>query len=53
MHIQILDLISWHRETNLFRALLHLTIIKKSMQILEVPKPAYNIFIEYYIIHIF
>jgi hypothetical protein len=40
MHIQILDLISWHQETNLFRTLLYLTIIKKSMQILEVPKPS-------------
>jgi len=39
MHIQILNLISWHRETNLFRTLqLYLTIIKKSMQMLEVPK---------------
>jgi hypothetical protein len=36
MHIQILDLISWHRETNLFHT--HLTIIKKSIQMLEVPK---------------
>jgi hypothetical protein len=43
MHIQILDLISWHRETNLFRTLLKLTIIKKSMQMLEVPKPSYHI----------
>jgi hypothetical protein len=43
MHIQILDLISWHRETNLFRTLLYLTIIKKSMQMLEVPKPSYNV----------
>jgi hypothetical protein len=39
MHIQILDLISWHRETNLFRILLYLTMIKKSMQMLEVLKP--------------
>jgi hypothetical protein len=31
IHIQILDLISWHRETNLLRTLLYLTIIKKSM----------------------
>jgi hypothetical protein len=38
MHIQILDLISWHREMNLFHTLLYLTIIKKSMQMLEVPK---------------
>jgi hypothetical protein len=43
MHIQILDLISWHRETNLFCTLLYLTIIKKSMQMLEVPKPSYNV----------
>jgi hypothetical protein len=42
MHIQILDLISWHRETNLFRTLLFLTIIKKSMQMLEVPKHNYH-----------
>jgi hypothetical protein len=38
-YIQILDLISWHRETNLFHTLLYLTIVKKSMQKLEVPKP--------------
>jgi hypothetical protein len=43
MHIQILDLISWHQKTNLFRTLLYLTIIKKSMQMLEVPKPIYYI----------
>jgi hypothetical protein len=41
MLIQILDLISWHRKTNLFRTLLYLTIIKKSMQMLEVPKPTH------------
>jgi hypothetical protein len=41
MHIQILDLISWRRETNLFRTLLYLTIIQKSMQMLEVHKPSY------------
>jgi hypothetical protein len=41
MDIQILDLISWNRETNLFRNLLYLTIIKKSMQML-VPKPIYK-----------
>jgi len=40
MHIQILDLISWHREINLFRTLLYLTIIKQSMQMLQVPKPS-------------
>jgi hypothetical protein len=42
MHIQILYLISWHWETNLFCTPLYLTIIKKSMQMLEVPKPKYN-----------
>jgi hypothetical protein len=42
MHIQILDLISWHRETNLFRTLLYLIIIKKIMQMLEVPKTGHN-----------
>jgi hypothetical protein len=50
MHIQILDLISWHRETNLFRTLLYLTIIKKSMQMLEVPKPSYKyVHIEHFV----
>jgi hypothetical protein len=43
MYIQILDLISWHWKTNLFRPVLHLTIIKKSMQMLEVPKTSYDI----------
>jgi hypothetical protein len=42
MHIQILNLISWHQDTNLFRTLLYLTIIKKSMQILEVSKPIHD-----------
>jgi hypothetical protein len=42
MHIQILDLISWLRETNLFGIPLYLTIIKKSMQMQEVPKPNYD-----------
>jgi hypothetical protein len=41
MHTQILDLISWHRVMNLFRTLIFLTIINKSMQML-VPKPTYN-----------
>jgi hypothetical protein len=42
MYIHILDLI-WDRETNLFRTLLYITILKKSMQILKVPKPSnYN-----------
>jgi hypothetical protein len=45
IHIQILDLISWYRETNLFRTLLNLTIIKKSIQMLEVPKPINYIYI--------
>jgi hypothetical protein len=45
MHTQILDLISWHREINLFRTLLFLTIINKSMQMLEVPKPNYYFYL--------
>jgi hypothetical protein len=44
MHIQILDLISRHRESNLFCTLLYLAIIKKIMQMLEVPKPMTIIF---------
>jgi hypothetical protein len=40
---EILDPILWHRETNLFRTLLHLTIIKKSLQMLEVPKPSFSV----------
>jgi hypothetical protein len=43
MRIQILDLISWPRETNLFRTPLYLTLIKKSTQMLEVPKPINNV----------
>jgi hypothetical protein len=43
MPTQILDLISWHREMNLFHTLLFLTIINKSMQMLEVPKPSHNL----------
>jgi hypothetical protein len=43
MHIQILNLLSWHQKTNLFRTLLYLTIIKINMQMLEVPKPTYNV----------
>jgi hypothetical protein len=42
MHIQILDLILWQQETNLFCTLLYLTKIKKIMQMLEVPKPIYE-----------
>jgi hypothetical protein len=42
-YFQILDLISWHLKTNLFCTLIYLTIIKKSMKMLEVPKPSYNL----------
>lgn len=43
MQIQIFDLISWHREMNLFRTLLYLTIINKHIQMLEAPMPINNI----------
>jgi hypothetical protein len=53
MHIQILDPILWRRETNLLCTLLHLTIIKKSIQMLEVRKPNYILYMVVPILYVF